>query len=315
MTVLALAIDDIRYSIRRHFWTGRTAILQGVSLDVEPGEIFGFLGPNGAGKTTTIKAIIDLIRLDSGSIRLLGSAPGEVAVRRRIGYMPEHAYFPEYLTVRELLLGHGLLSGLTIAKAHESAAEILERVGLSHAAGRRLGTYSKGMLQRAGLAQALVGDPDLVILDEPMSGLDPLGRRDIRDIMTGLRDRGKTVFFSTHILPDVEMICDKVAIIVGGKSRKLGRLDELLGLSVQGADVLAASCSGRVRDDAAAHSLRVEDRQSAVLFEAASVDDANRIVDLLRGAGVTVLGLQVRRQSLEDLFIDEATGNVDGAAS
>ncbi|MEE8409590.1 MAG: ABC transporter ATP-binding protein, partial [Myxococcota bacterium] len=163
--------------------------------------------------------------------------------------------------------------------------------------------------------QAIVGDPDLVILDEPMSGLDPLGRRDIRDIMTGLRDRGKTVFFSTHILPDVEMICDKVAIIVGGKSRKLGRLDELLGLSVQGADVLAASCSGRVRDDAAAHSLRVEDRQSAVLFEAASVDDANRIVDLLRGAGVTVLGLQVRRQSLEDLFIDEATGNVDGAAS
>jgi len=191
--------------------------VQDLSFEVCHGEIFGLLGPNGAGKTTTIKAILGLLRPDAGHVTLLGQPSSDVRVRRRIGYMPEQAYFPDQLSARELLLEHALLAGLRLAAARRRTAEVLERVGLPAArAGDRLRTFSKGMLQRVGLAQALVSDPELVILDEPMSGLDPLGRHLIKSIISELRGQGRTVFFSSHILSDIEDLCDRIGIIHRG---------------------------------------------------------------------------------------------------
>ena len=301
-----LKVEHLTHSVRRHFWTPRHTILHDVSLTVEAGEIFGFLGPNGAGKTTTIKSILGLIRPTAGTVELLGRPGHDTAVRRRIGFMPEQAYFPDHLSARELLTHHGLLAGMTRGESGRRAAQVLELVGLGRVAGDRLRTYSKGMVQRAGLGQAIVADPDLVILDEPMSGLDPLGRRDIREVMVELRRQGKTVFFSTHILPDVEMICDRVAIIAGGTTRRVGRISDLLGETVLGVELVIDACDPAKLGDVAALVVSSELRGQELLVQCKTLEDANRIVDAVRTHGLALRSLEVLRRSLEDLFVSEA---------
>jgi ABC-2 type transport system ATP-binding protein len=302
---VVIAVRGLRVEVQPHFWSRRRQILRDVSFAVEEGEIFGFLGPNGAGKTTSIKALLGLLRPRAGHIELLGQPPSAPEARSRTGFMPEVAYFPEQLTGRELLQLHGMLAGLRRGAARARVDEVLEWVGLTEAADRRLRGYSKGMLQRVGLGQALIGDPDVVVLDEPMSGLDPVGRRDIREIMLALRRRGKTVLFSTHILPDVEMICDRVGIIAEGQMRATGRLAELVGEATERAEVAVGTCPEEVRDEVAALARKVTVRSDHTLFEATDIEAANRMIDSLRRHGVQVRNVQVTRRSLEELFLRE----------
>ncbi len=208
---------------------GNTLAVDNLSLTVHPGEILGFLGTNGAGKTTTIKMLLGLLSPDSGCVRVLGGDPCSPAARRRIGYMPETATYYPYLNLRELLFFYGGLCGMPRAAIRARADVLIERVGLGTAAGRLLRTYSKGMLQRAGIAQALLHDPDLLILDEPLTGLDPLARSHFRDMILDLREQGKTVFFSSHELSEAELICDRVAILKQGALVVCGAMQALAG--------------------------------------------------------------------------------------
>ena len=194
-------------------------VLHGVSFSVREGEIFGFVGPNGAGKTTTLKILMGLIRATGGRASILGQEVGDAAYREHIGFLPENPYFYAFLSAREILRFYARLSGVEGARMESQIQTLIDQVGLNDASDARLGTYSKGMLQRVGIAQALIHDPQVVFLDEPMSGLDPIGRKDIRDIILRLKSEGRTVFMNTHILNDVEMICDRVAIIVKGRIR------------------------------------------------------------------------------------------------
>lgn len=208
---------------------GNTLAVDNLSLAVHPGEILGFLGTNGAGKTTTIKMLLGLLSPDSGRVRVLGGDPCAPAARSRIGYMPETATYYPYLNLRELLFFYGGLCGMPRSAIRARAEMLIERVGLGAAAGRLLRTYSKGMLQRAGIAQALLHDPDLLILDEPLTGLDPLARIHFRDMILDLREQGKTVFFSSHELSEAELICDRVAILKQGALVVCGAMQAIAG--------------------------------------------------------------------------------------
>ena len=208
---------------------GSLRAVNGLSLTLRPGEILGFLGTNGAGKTTTIKMMLGFFRPDAGRLLVLGGDPCEPATRRKIGYMPETAYYYPYLNVRELLSLYGGLCGMSTSDVRTRSEELIARVGLESAGGRLLRHYSKGMLQRAGIAQALLHDPDLLILDEPFTGLDPLARIQFRDLILELRQRGKTVFFSSHELSEAELICDRVAILKQGSLVWCGSVSEVAG--------------------------------------------------------------------------------------
>src|SRR5690349_22814654 len=225
----AVEITNLTKDYEVGFWRKRKVrALDDLSLSIDEHQIFGFLGANGAGKTTTLKLLMRLIFPTSGSARILGQDIGNVAMHRRIGYLPENPYFYDYLTARELLEYCGELFGLSSAKRRDRAADLLARVKLDEKRwDTQLRKFSKGMLQRVGLAQSLVNDPEIVFLDEPMSGLDPVGRREVRDLIAALREEGKTVFMCSHILSDIEVLCDRVAILKRGKLAHLGHLDEL----------------------------------------------------------------------------------------
>ena len=244
MPAYAIRLRELTKDYAVGFWRPRPVrALECVSLDVEHGAVLGFLGPNGAGKTTTLKLLMQLIFPTSGHAEILGRPAGDVEARRRLGYLPELPYFYDNLTAEELLVYFGGLFGLSSADARRRSATLLDRVGLGADRRRQLRKYSKGMLQRVGIAQALVNDPEVVFLDEPMSGLDPLGRRDTRDLIRELRDEGRTVFFSSHILSDAETLCSRVAILVKGRLVANGRLADLAleirgwKLIVTGADI------------------------------------------------------------------------------
>src|SRR6478672_3263314 len=216
------------------FWKKKPkTALRPLHLQVEEGEIFGFLGPNGAGKTTTLKLLMGLVFPTSGSARILGMEINDARMKAQIGFLPEQPYFYDYLTARELLEYYGRLSGVVAKERSRKVSEVLERVGLPEAAGTQLRKFSKGMLQRVGIAQAILHDPSVVFFDEPMSGLDPMGRREVRDLMEQLKHEGKTVFFSTHILSDAEALCNRVAIINKGELQGVGTVADLTA-SVQG---------------------------------------------------------------------------------
>lgn len=228
-------MDGLRVEVQalektfRDFWgRPRVAALRGVDLEVRPGEVFGLLGPNGSGKSTTIKLLLGLLWPTRGSIRVLGASPRDVRSRARIGYLPEESYFYPHLTAVELLLLVARIFGLPRGLARERASELLQLVGLASAGNRAVGELSKGMLRRIGLAQALVNDPDLLILDEPTAGMDPLGTREVKDILRTLRSRGKSVILSSHLLGDVEDVCDRIAILHEGKVRAAGEVSALL---------------------------------------------------------------------------------------
>lgn len=284
----------------------RVEAVRGVTLQVEPGESFGFLGPNGAGKTTTIKMLMALIRPTAGHATVLGRPLGDRLARARIGFLPEHPYFYDYLKPLEFLDFYGRLFSLTARERRTRAAELVDRVGLGHAVNRPLRKFSKGMIQRMGIAQALINDPDLVVFDEPMSGLDPMGRKDVRDIIFELRERGKTVFFSSHILQDVEAICDRISIMVRGKVRSVGSLDALLKDSVEQAVI---TVSGLV--DFADLPAPVRQSSDQSVFEVPA-DAVDTLLRALLEKGAHVLNVQHTRRSLESLFVDTAA-QVDAA--
>ena len=217
-------VENLVKDFRPGFGLRKKRVLHGISFEVRRGEIFGFIGPNGAGKTTTLKVLMGLIRATSGRAELLGHDVGESAYRRQIGFAPESPYFYDFLTGREILTFYARLCDVEPARIGARVEEVLAQVGLSDAGGARLRTYSKGMLQRIAIAQAIVHDPSVLFLDEPMSGLDPVGRKEIRDLIVRLNADGKTVFMNTHILSDVELICDRVAIIVAGRMAYEGAL-------------------------------------------------------------------------------------------
>lgn len=215
--------------IFKDFWRRpRARAVDGISLTLHKGEVYGLLGPNGSGKSTTIKVLLGLLHADGGEVKVLGKHPRDVAVKRRVGYLPEESYLYPYLDARETLRFYATLFGIEGKVREQRIDELLEMVGLSHTGRRRVGEFSKGMARRIGLAQALINDPDLVILDEPTSGLDPLGTRQVKDIVSALAEKGKTVLLSSHLLADVEDVCERVTILYGGKVRASGPIRELL---------------------------------------------------------------------------------------
>jgi len=276
--------------------------LAGISFRVRDGEIFGFVGPNGAGKTTTLKVLMGLIRASAGRATILGHDVGESEFRREIGFLPENPYFYEYLTGREILRFYARLSGVARSEIERRASLLLEWVGLSHAADARLRTYSKGMLQRTGIAQALVHDPKVVFLDEPMSGLDPIGRKEIRDLVLRLRDEGKTVFMNTHILSDVESICDRVAIIVKGRIRYEGGTHDFLDDGESECDLTLQALPAELgaRFSAAGFVRRgFQDRIELRVHE----KEIAEVLQACLAAGARVVSVTPHRRSLEEIFL------------
>ena len=243
----AIRIESTHQGLRVGFWRQRPyRALDRLTLDIEPGEVFGFLGPNGAGKTTTLKLLMQLIYPTSGRAEILGRPVGDLAVRQRIGYLPENPSFYDYLTAEELLGYFGELFGYSGADGASACRALLDRVGIGAERRLQLRKFSKGMIQRVGIAQALLNDPEVVFLDEPMSGLDPLGRRDVRSLILELRDQGRTVFFSSHILADAEALCRRVAVVAGGRLAASGTLTDILAFQVRGWELVdVRTCSPR----------------------------------------------------------------------
>src|SRR5436189_2093050 len=243
----ALSTFELTKDYAIGFWRKRPyRALDRLTLEVAPGEVFGFLGPNGAGKTTTLKLLMQLVFPTSGRAEMLGRPLGALDVKRRLGYLPENPYFYDYLTAEELLAYFARLFGYRGAEIHKRASRLLDEVGIGAERRLQLRKFSKGMLQRVGIAQALINDPELVIFDEPMSGLDPLGRREVRALILKLRDRGCTVFFSSHVLSDAEALCSRVAILAKGRLMTTGRLTDMLAFQIRGWEVVAIGVNGEL---------------------------------------------------------------------
>jgi ABC-2 type transport system ATP-binding protein len=273
--------------------------LEDLSMRVDTGEVFGFLGPNGAGKTTTIKLLVRLIFPDGGSARILGKSIDDVSMHQEIGYLPEQPYFYDYLTAAELLDYFARFHRLTATDRQTRVENILKKVGLETAKKIQLRKYSKGMLQRAGLAQAILHDPQVVILDEPMSGLDPLGRREVRDIILELKKEGRTVLFSTHILSDAEMLCDRVGVLVGGKLRGVGTPEEMVGIKTQGMEILFEVAEGK-NLPLLAKATRTGERYRVQMPE----EELYGAIEQLRAAGARILSVAQIKPTLEDFFMN-----------
>jgi ABC-2 type transport system ATP-binding protein len=312
---LAIDVRDLKKTYRTPFARKKVEALRGVTFGVERGHIFGFVGPNGAGKTTTIRMLMGLIRPTGGTAMLLGHPLSSREARRKIGFLPESPYFYDYLTVGELCDLAGRLFGIDAATRKRRADALIDKVGLGGARGQSLKKFSKGMLQRAGLAQALMNDPELVVLDEPMSGLDPIGRKEVRDLILELRDQGKTVFFSTHILSDVEAITDRVAIIARGQLQAHGTPAELVSQALQGVDVRVKlpPGAGRTASDAdadaardaalAAGATRVRRVGDELSLTLAADTDVDAWIARAHATGARVLQIAPRHETLEDLFV------------
>lgn len=299
----AIEILGLEKTYRVGFWRKRPKrALQPLHLTVERGEIFGFLGPNGAGKTTTLKMLMGLVFPTSGTARILGQEWTEPSVKAQIGFLPEQPYFYDYLTAHELLNYYGQLSGVPTKDRKRRIEEVLQQVGLTDVKGVQLRKFSKGMLQRAGIAQAILHNPQLVFLDEPMSGLDPLGRREVRDLMEQLKQQGKTVFFSTHILSDAEALCDRVAIIHKGELRGVGAIEELTS-SVQGKVEIVW------QGTAVPASLRALGAECHVSGETVrgvlSDRQQDAAIDALRRERLRLISITPLRTSLESYFVEK----------
>ena len=279
----------------------RVTAVQDLDLQVEPGEIFGFVGPNGAGKTTTIKMLMGLIFPTRGRAFIFDSPIPSESAKARLGYLPEHPAYHDFLTGAEALRFFATLSGVPRADQARRIEELLGLVGLADAGGRQIRKYSKGMQQRLGIAQALVSEPALVVLDEPMSGLDPIGRREMRDLILELKRRGTTVFFSTHILPDVETLCDRVGVIVQGRLRDVGRLGELLSARVKSVELTADLPADRRAALGAGRVISQEREQVTVVFDDPGAADA--AVAAVLAAGGRLVALTPHRETLEDFFL------------
>ncbi len=286
------------------FWGRRVTALDGLDLEVLRGEVFGFLGPNGAGKTTTIKILMGLIYATSGTAWLFDRPIGDRDAKSRLGFLPESPYFYDYLTGGEFLRFYGHLFGLQGMVLAKRADELLELVGMTHAKDLQLRKFSKGMLQRVGIAQALINDPELVVLDEPMSGLDPVGRKEIRDLILRLKESGKTIFFSSHILHDAELLCDRVAIILKGSMVACGRVSDLVDKeSTQCVEMVVANLSDEGVDHLRPLSEKIVVQASHVLVVLKGHQHVSNALDIIRSAKATLISLTPHKGSLEDLFM------------
>ena len=305
----ALATYELTKDYAVGFWRKRPyRALDSLTLDVEPGEVFGFLGPNGAGKTTTLKLLMQLVYPTSGRAEILGRPLGDLRMKRRIGYLPENPYFYDHLTAEELLTYFAALFGYSPGERRARASRLLDEVGVGAERRLQLRKFSKGMLQRIGIAQALINDPELVILDEPMSGLDPLGRRDVRALILRLRDRGCTVFFSSHVLSDAEALCSRVAILARGRLVAIGSLTDMVPFRPRGWELVVAGLPDRAVPSAGPgvrQVVRIGDGRYEV--ELPLDPSPDRIMAELAAAGAHIVSLNPVRDTLEDFFVQQVT--------
>lgn len=309
--MFVVEIENLTKDYETGFWKKKKVrALDGLTLSVEGGQIFGFLGANGAGKTTTIKLLMRLIYPNNGNAKILGKDISDVSMHSRIGYLPENPYFYDYLTARELMDYCAELFGLSINERKKQTENLLTRVGLEEKSwNRQLRKFSKGMLQRVGLAQALVNNPEVVFLDEPMSGLDPVGRRQVRDLIASLRDEGKTVFMSSHILSDIEALCDRVAILQKGKLAHTGRLEELREKSGEksGIEIIVVETNSDAMKDALKDlpDATVSQTTNGARIEVSDEKDVDKVLSVLRQSNGRLVSVQPIKQSLEELFVSE----------
>lgn len=305
---LAIDLEEVTKT-----YSGRVRALDGVAMKVARGEIFGLLGPNGAGKSTLVKIMTTIVRPTTAKGTILGAPVGHRPTLARVGYLPEHHRFPQYLTGRQCVEFFGAMNLMRRADRKRRAAEMLDAVGMGAWGDRRVGTYSKGMQQRTGLAAALVNDPQLVILDEPTDGVDPVGRREIRDLLLRLREEGRTVFLNSHLLGEVELVCDRVAIMLKGRVQTQGSLAELTQESRRWRLTIEGAAPAWVAERGATGTA-AERGRSVLEFRTEDLAEVQGFIDRLRAEGVTIVGLAETRESLEDLFM-RLVRDVDGRAA
>jgi ABC-2 type transport system ATP-binding protein len=295
------------------FWRPRPyAALEDLNLEVHEGEVFGFLGPNGAGKTTTLKLLMQLIYPTAGTAEILGKPVGDASVRRRIGYLPENPYFYDNLTAEELLVYFARLFGYGGQEGRSRASRLLDEVGIGAERRFQIRKFSKGMVQRVGIAQALINDPEVVFLDEPMSGLDPLGRREVRELILKLRDHGRAVFFSSHVLSDAEALCSRVAILVKGRLAVTGSVEELTAIGPKGYELVVTAVSEQVLDRVRSRITRatqVGEGRFALNIPPTTMPET--LIAELAAAGARVVSLNPIRATLEDLFVEQVKTAAD----
>jgi ABC-2 type transport system ATP-binding protein len=306
MAEVLIQVDGLRKEFRHGFFMRRVQAVKGISFRVKRGDIFGFLGPNGAGKTTTIKMLTGLIAPSGGSATVFGLPMPSARALEKVGFLPENPYVYPYLTPREFVEMCGRLSGLRGKHVRDRTRAVLDRVGILYAAERPVRRLSKGMLQRTGLAAALVADPELLILDEPMSGLDPVGRKEVKDLILEERARGRTIFFSTHILSDVEAMCDEVTILRQGEVVVSGKLSELLRSDVQRTEVSVIDVHASFERRCVEQGHRVARVGQRLVIEVEGASNANDVIKDAVSSGLSILQVMPRHETLEDLFVREA---------
>jgi ABC-2 type transport system ATP-binding protein len=315
VTDAVIRVERLKKEFRQGLFMRRVLAVKDVSFQVERGDIFGFLGPNGAGKTTTIKILTGLISPSSGRAELFGDAVPSRRALARIGFLPENPYVYPYLTPAEFVVLCGRLSGLGAAAARDRTRQVLTQVGVAYAADRPVRRLSKGMLQRTGLAAALVADPELLILDEPMSGLDPVGRKEVRDLIVDERRRGRTIFFSTHILNDVESLCDRVAILRKGEVVVSGRITELLRRDARRSEITLSGDHARLSKEWVDAGLKTREVGGALVVEVEGAATTTRVLEQALRAGLAVEQVVPRHETLEDLFVREAIASGEAATA
>lgn len=311
-----IEIENLTKDYEVGFWKKKKVrALDDLTLSVKGGQIFGFLGGNGAGKTTTIKILMSLIFPSAGKAKILGHDIADVKMHARIGYCPENPYFYDYLTARELMNYFGELFGLDANARRQKTEELLTKVGLEEKDwNKQLRKFSKGMLQRVGLAQSLINEPEIVFLDEPMSGLDPIGRREVRELIAELRENGATVFMSTHILSDIEALCDNVAILRGGRLAATGNLDELLTQSGETQtfeiNIKGVSAENLKNEIGKIEGARVLAKANGANVQILEEKDIEKVLQITRRAGGKLVSVQPVKQSLEELFVKETKSKI-----
>ena len=307
--MLALETIELSKDYRLGFWRNRVRrALDRLNLKVEAGTVFGLLGPNGAGKTTTLKLLFRLIFPTSGTARILGKQLDDLDVRRRVAYLPENPAFYEHLTAQEFLNYVASLFGLPATERRRLVGELIDQLGLSACRNVRLRKFSKGMIQRLGIAQALINDPDVVFLDEPMSGLDPLGRREVREVILRLKERQKTVFFSTHILTDAETLCDRVAVLHHGRLQGCGELSTILRLGVSSTDLVLEGPSAQVMAELMPYASSVIRTGERVRLEIPEENEVSKTLGIVLRSNTKLISVNPVKRSLEDYFVEKIGG-------